>query len=61
MNWRFPEISKKLFEELLDRALELTQHHKFMFNNPLHAIAIQPLTSVLRNMIGSITAKTKGR
>lgn len=38
MNRRSPEIFKKLFEELLDRTLELAPHHKFKFNNPLHAI-----------------------
>ena len=38
MNRRSPEIFKKLFEELLDRTMQLAVHHKFKFNNPLHAI-----------------------
>ena len=29
MNQRSPEIFKKLFEELLDRTMELAPHHKF--------------------------------
>ena len=59
MNRRSHEIFRKLFEELLDWAMELA---RIISSNSIILCmrsTVQPLIYAFRNMIGSITAKTR--